>query len=115
MERVHGVLAGQLGWEEAGRGQRRDCPLMSSMMWSGDPSELGASAAVVQGEMLELLMCSSVAGRERVEVQSIARLCEVCQAEMRERFRGHRTKISDRFFFSCSDKLPIFSLSGVSQ
>ena len=55
---------------------------MSSMMWSGDPSELGASAAVVQGEMLELLMCSSVAGRERVEVQSIARLCEVCQAEM---------------------------------
>lgn len=75
MERVHGVIAGQPGREEAGGGRRRDCPLVSFMRWSGDPSEPGASAAVVQGEMSELLMCRSVAGRERVEVQSIARLC----------------------------------------
>ena len=31
----------------------------------------------------------------------------------RERFRGHCTKISDRFFFSCSDKLPVFLLAEI--
>ena len=70
--RSHSWAAGAGGGR---RGKRRDCPLVSFMRWSGDPSEPGASAAVVQGEMSELLMCRSVAGRERVEVQSIARLC----------------------------------------
>ena len=69
MERVHRVPAGQPGREEAGRGWGRDCPQVSSMRWSGHLSKPGASATVVQGEMSEPLMCSSVVGRERVEVQ----------------------------------------------
>lgn len=76
-----------------------------------------------QVEILELLVsvgCSSTGGAERIGVQSNAETVRgagknVAVEQKCERFRGRWTKILERVFFSFSAKLPIFSLSDVSE